>query len=332
MKGIGLVFAGGGGKGAYQIGVWKYLHQNGLMPYIHAVSGTSVGALNAALFASGDFLRAEHLWLQISPEQILSPKKITAEDVADYLCKAALVAGMGGSSLGALSVTAAKAALGKLRGDGIFSRDGLIQLISQGVNFSAIQNSAIPCYATCFALGLDAGVRRFDLRRYSAEEGQALLLASSALPLIFDPVEFQGTLYSDGGIFFVGDNIPVQPVYEMGVEYILVVHLSRDEPVDRTRYPGAKILEIIPQTDLGGLVDGTLDFTAAGARRRIEQGWRDTERIFGPFIKQATLLHRGELLLRAYQKSEEMYQLQVAELQRQKKEIKSLSENDGFDV
>ena len=30
MDGIGLVFSGGGGKGAYQIGVWKYLREQGL--------------------------------------------------------------------------------------------------------------------------------------------------------------------------------------------------------------------------------------------------------------------------------------------------------------
>ena len=48
MKGIGLVFAAGGGKGSYEIGVWKYLHEIGLDQYVRAVSGTSVEALNAS--------------------------------------------------------------------------------------------------------------------------------------------------------------------------------------------------------------------------------------------------------------------------------------------
>ena len=50
MNKLGLVFSGGGGKGGYQIGVWKYLHEIGLDQYVTAVSGTSVGALNAMLF------------------------------------------------------------------------------------------------------------------------------------------------------------------------------------------------------------------------------------------------------------------------------------------
>ena len=74
MNGIGLVLAGGGGKGAYQIGAWKYLREAGLDRYVSAVSGTSVGALNAALFAAGDLEQAENLWRNIRPEQILTPR------------------------------------------------------------------------------------------------------------------------------------------------------------------------------------------------------------------------------------------------------------------
>jgi len=48
---IGLAFVGGGGKGAYQIGVWKALCETGLDKQVQAVSGTSVGALNAAMFS-----------------------------------------------------------------------------------------------------------------------------------------------------------------------------------------------------------------------------------------------------------------------------------------
>lgn len=59
MNQIGLVLAGGGGKGAYQIGVWRYLKEKGLDQYVGGVSGTSVGALNAVLFAAGDIFAAE---------------------------------------------------------------------------------------------------------------------------------------------------------------------------------------------------------------------------------------------------------------------------------
>lgn len=61
-----LVFCGGGGKGAFQIGVWKALAEKGLASDFHAVSGVSVGALNAVLFALDDYEKAEKMWLRVN--------------------------------------------------------------------------------------------------------------------------------------------------------------------------------------------------------------------------------------------------------------------------
>lgn len=335
MKGIGLVLAGGGGKGAYQIGVWKYLHEYGLDQYIRAVSGTSVGALNAALFTSGNFQRAEELWLNIEPQQILSPRKFSLGDVTAWLSRMAIrktllstadfARGIMSISTNAL-IPAISTMLGRRYA---FSRDGLIDLIREGVDFSILRNSRFPCYATCLAVP-ELSVCRFDLRDYNNEDIQSLLLASSAIPLVFDAVEFQGDLYYDGGIPLVGDNVPVQPVYETGVEYILVVHLGQEAPIDRSRYPNAKLIEIIPQIDLGGAMDGTLDFTASGAKWRIEQGYQDAQKIFGAFIHQAVLLRKRELLWQAYLKSEEEYQRSVHNLQKQKEDLQHQRDTDGF--
>ena len=49
---IGLVLSGGGAKGAFQAGVWKAMHELGLADRVRAISGTSVGAINAAAFAT----------------------------------------------------------------------------------------------------------------------------------------------------------------------------------------------------------------------------------------------------------------------------------------
>ena len=55
MYKTGLVFSGGGGKGAYQIGVWKALREYGIEA--DCVAGTSVGALNGALGSSKKLIR-----------------------------------------------------------------------------------------------------------------------------------------------------------------------------------------------------------------------------------------------------------------------------------
>ena len=69
-KGYGLVLNGGGAKGAYQIGAWAALRQLELYDEITAVSGTSVGALNALLIGQDDFDKAINVWKTIKQEDI----------------------------------------------------------------------------------------------------------------------------------------------------------------------------------------------------------------------------------------------------------------------
>ena len=76
----GLVFCGGGGRGAYQIGVWQALRERGLDKYTAAVSGASVGALNAALFACGDLPLAERVWTSLKRGDITDPAETAGRD------------------------------------------------------------------------------------------------------------------------------------------------------------------------------------------------------------------------------------------------------------
>ena len=68
-KEYGLVLAGGGTKGAYQVGVWKALQE--LKINIKAISGTSIGALNGALFLQNDFNSIVKMYEKIKIENIM---------------------------------------------------------------------------------------------------------------------------------------------------------------------------------------------------------------------------------------------------------------------
>lgn len=74
----GLVLNGGGGKGSYQIGVFKALFEHHINDCIIAVSGTSSGALNSVLFANGDLNVAVNAWQDITPKSFLqvSPEMV----------------------------------------------------------------------------------------------------------------------------------------------------------------------------------------------------------------------------------------------------------------
>jgi NTE family protein len=74
-----LVLSGGGGRGAYECGVYKYLEEVGWEPDI--LVGTSIGAINAAAIASGrSAAELEAAWLATHTKDIqrfwrLSPWK-----------------------------------------------------------------------------------------------------------------------------------------------------------------------------------------------------------------------------------------------------------------
>ncbi len=87
---IGLVLSGGGAKGAYQVGVWKAMEEYGLTDNVKVAAGTSVGALNAALFANISTLEAEQLWREkIGFLAVLTPDigkiSLSADKIASFV-------------------------------------------------------------------------------------------------------------------------------------------------------------------------------------------------------------------------------------------------------
>ena len=68
-KGYGLVLAGGGTKGAYEVGAWKALKE--LNVNIEAIVGTSIGAINGALFLQDDYNKILELYDNIKFEDLV---------------------------------------------------------------------------------------------------------------------------------------------------------------------------------------------------------------------------------------------------------------------
>jgi NTE family protein len=58
-----LVLSGGGGRGAFQVGVFEYLESIGWKPDI--IAGTSIGSMNAAAYAVGGVTNLQKMWESI---------------------------------------------------------------------------------------------------------------------------------------------------------------------------------------------------------------------------------------------------------------------------
>lgn len=271
MDKLGIVLDGGGGRGAYQIGVWKYLKESKLYNSISAISGTSVGGLNSCLFALDEYNLAETIWTQKIQDKILS----IDIDIKEICSKIALQFGIQNFVPGASIISF----FTMLSTSGCFSRKGLIEIIDEYLDLNELSKMEFPIYATCVELPLFE-TRYFKLNGYDTETIKKILLATSAIPIIFPKEEIEGKYYYDGGI---KDNSPITPLYEEGCTDIIVIHLKADE-ILKDRREGVNIYEICPQEDLGNFFKGTLDFSTEGAYRRIEQGYRDAKEILSPVV------------------------------------------------
>ena len=257
-----LTLAGGGGKGAYEIGVWQALREIGLEKNLIAVSGSSSGALNAALISLNEFDKAKTIWSSIMPKQFLDINYDTIIGPLNTLVKRTLTAGL-------------------------CSRDGLIEIIDKYLNLEQLAVARIPAYVSISRYSSDCidclsekpQVEYISLSEVSPDDARHFLLASSAMPYIYPPEIIHGNVYRDGGL---ADNVPIYPMTSVGADNLIVVKLEPDDKVDTSLYSKFKeVVEIIPSREIGDLFDGTLEFNNRNVMFRMLLGYYDTLRTFG---------------------------------------------------
>ncbi len=244
-NGTGLILAGGGGKGIYQVGMLKVLSEAGVLNDIVAISGVSIGAVNAVLYAMG-IEKMEKVWDEIDMGTLFDfdEKQVAA-------------------------------------GNTHFSRTEMNSLIDKYMDFNQIRNENRIIYvgtSKCAAnySGIDptygCTAEYFLLNNALDEDINNYLLASTALPYIYSPVTIRGNKYLDGGI---NDNIPIKPLYDLGLRRFIVIELTPVSKFDKTKFPDAEFISIVPSHDLGDLFTGTLNFENKDKRFKKELGERD---------------------------------------------------------
>ena len=257
---IGLVLAGGGGKGAYELGVWKALDELKLTKYITVFSGTSIGAFNSVLFAMNDMKKADELWEEVTMDKLVP------------ISKSELIKRSIGLYIGGKNLQLAKKFLNYKLEHGAIANDGAIEVVEKYLDFNKIKENNKICYAACTKLS-DFSAKYFKINDFDEETGKKIVLASASLPLIYDCTEVLGEKYIDGGI---SDNIPIQPVYGENCNIIIVVLLSKEVQVDRTLYPNSKLIVISPENLDENTITGTLNLNTDAKRIRIIEGYNDT--------------------------------------------------------
>ena len=242
----GLVLAGGGARGSYQIGVWRALDELGWRAGV--VTGTSVGCLNGALYVLGQYEMARDMWLSIRSSDVM-----------------ALPAP--GSGLGALGE-----AVRQFVAEGGLDVSPLEQIVSRVLDEQELRASSIRFgLVTVEKKGLKP--RELSLDEIPQGKLRDYLLASSACFPALRPRTIDGVEYLDGGY---ADNMPAGLAARLGAEELVCVDLE-GLGITKPNRTGLPTTLIRSHWELGDI----LRFDPAVARRNMAIGYFDTMRAFG---------------------------------------------------
>ena len=181
---FGLVLSGGGAKGAYEAGAIKAMGEMDVIEKVYGVSGTSVGALNTLVFAMDDVALMEELWENIGLMTVAALKVAEGDSraIKDIVGKLHITAQMQGSEDTA-----------------VFTQNSLRELINKSCDFEKIRAHRAKLFACAYDIN-ERHVKYFELKKLSDEEMTDAVLASAAIPHVYDPVEIEGHKFADGGI------------------------------------------------------------------------------------------------------------------------------------
>lgn len=208
---VGLVLSGGGAKGFAHIGVLKVLEDAGVE--ISFIGGTSMGAVIGGLYASGyNATQIDSIFRNTDFDELLQ----------DYIPRSSKnFFGKRNDELYALSLPFNKFRIGipTSLSKGMYNYNLLARLTNNVRHVRDFNKLPIPFL--CIATDIETGEEVLLNKGYLPQA----MLASSAFPSLFSPVEIDGRLLVDGG---VTNNYPIDEVKKLGADIIIGVDVQDD--------------------------------------------------------------------------------------------------------
>lgn len=250
---IGVALAGGGARGAYQIGVYKALLEAKIK--VDGITGTSIGSFNAALIASDEFDKLEYFWLNDDISALLGFMEnmdIDKEMFKDYIKE---------FSIPYLSII-------KNKGLPI---DRFKNRVVEVIDERKIRNSEMDYGLVTFKIK-GAKPQYLFKEDIPKEKITDYIIASCYLPVFHQKKLDDDSFYLDGG--FV-DNEPINMLGSKGYNKIYVVELGNIGISRKVKYD-VEIIRIKPSRSLGSM----LNANKFKVKENIKLGYYDGIKIF----------------------------------------------------
>ncbi len=248
-----VVLSGGGTKGAYEIGVWRALRE--LSVDFQIVTGTSIGSINGALMAMGDFEKADRIWRNMVMEDLMQEPAKGKGRLRDFF-----------EDFFLLNHHSRRKLI-----DGAVDNSPFYDFVEKNIDEEALRSSDVD-YGLVTVRARDR--KPFQLTKADIPNGQLkdYIIASSSVFPVFPMHRIQEEYYIDG---MYSDNLPIELAVSMGAEELIVVDLHQKP--QHPNYAGrSNVMYLTPSEDLGGI----LVFDRERIDKNIEMGYRDTIRKF----------------------------------------------------
>lgn len=251
---LALALEGGGAKGAYHMGVMKAYHEAGQT--FDAIAGTSIGALNGAVIAQGDFEIGYQTWERLDARSIF--------DISDEEYRLLMLRKLDTAALRHLA-----ARTKRLIADRGMDTRKMRLLIESLVDESRLRAAAVDFGLVTVSLSDRAPL---ELYKEDIPQGRVsdYLMASAAFPG-FQTTYIDDKAFIDGGLY---DNCPINMLARKGYTSIVAVRTLGLGVTRKIRYPGLTIRTISPSEPLGGM----MSFNPEAIRRSMSMGYYDALR------------------------------------------------------
>lgn len=256
MGKLAIVLAGGGSRGAYQIGVWKALRELGIDYQI--VTGASVGALNGAIMVQKDFDLALEMWEKLTTPDIVDID-LKPEDV-DYQ-KRHWEAGVWQSFIQK-----------SLEENGVDFAP-LEKIMRDVVSEERVRESDVDLGVVTVEY---PSMKPLELSKKDIPEGKLIdyLVASAACFPAFKSKQIDDKQYIDGGY---RDNLPINLAISMGADEVLAINLDSVGVLKKPKNQSVPVQYISSSWDLGPF----LWFEPTLTARNIKLGYLDAMKLYG---------------------------------------------------
>lgn len=246
-----LVLAGGGARGAYQVGAWNALKEMGID--ISATAGTSIGAINAAFILQGEPDRLEQLYGDIDVEHVIETHAEIGENKNLF-------------TLGNI----VRVARDYIKQKG-FSNGPLKMLLEQNLDIEKIYASEIDFGMVTYSVEKRKPLEIFkeDINR---DEFIQYLLASACFP-IYKAQKIGENRFLDGGLY---DNMPINMLIKKGYNRFIVVDISGPGLRRGLIKKDVAVKVIRPDESLGGI----FEFNKERIKKNLQLGYLDTLKAF----------------------------------------------------